>query len=715
MSILDGLNSNQKVAASHINGPLLILAGAGSGKTRTLTYRMAHMVLEKEIPAFNILAVTFTNKAAKEMKERVNKLIGHEANNLTVSTFHSFGVKLLRTYSKHIGYENNFNIYDSDDQVRVIKNVLKELGSPKIDWTPRKIVSKISKLKENGETPEEFDKKGAHYPELKIVAKCYEKYQRFLINNNSMDFSDLLIYTDKLLNNEDVLQKVQNRYHYIMVDEYQDTNNIQYNIIKKIAMKSKNICVVGDEDQSIYGFRGANIQNILDFEKDYKEAKTVKLEQNYRSTSVILDAANSIIKLNKSSKGKKLWTDITGGEKISLLRLENAGDEAYFVTSEIIKNFKTDKDYSKNTILYRTNAQSRLFEDMFIKYNIPYKIFGGMQFYQRKEIKDIIAYLNICNNPSDSLSLERIINVPNRKVGARTIEKLKEYSSENDISLFEALSFVDSLDRVPSTTKISVQKLYNDLKEIIDEVSTNTASEIYDMILDKTKILDSYSKDEESRVENIKELKNSIVELEEQDGYIELGEYLEKTSLSSATDSLEDSNSYVKLMTIHNSKGLEFDTVFLVGFEQDIFPGYGAFEDEDILEEERRLCYVAVTRAEKKLYLTYAEERTVFGQTSYNRQPTMFLQDIPTELIDSNIKERKKDVYVKKSNETVNPLKVGTKKDLPYNVGEKVVHKKFGTGMIKAIEQSKRLVIKFLEGEKKIPLAVAEKFIEKVD
>ncbi len=714
MSILNSLNTAQQGAAKVIEGPLLILAGAGSGKTRTVTYRIAHMIKEKGISPYHILAVTFTNKAAAEMRERVGELIGEDANKVVLSTFHSFGVRMLRMYATQLGYDSNFNIYDNDDQVRLVKKILKSLGA-KTDQTPKKIVGLISKLKEDGTSPEEYEKTvPAFLQNYKVIVEVYKRYAEELKKNNSMDFSDLLINTNELLNLPEILERVQDRYRYVMVDEYQDTNNIQYQIIKKIANKYKNICVVGDEDQSIYGFRGADIQNILDFEKDYKEAKVVKLEQNYRSTNVILKAANEVIKENKSSRGKKLWTSKEGGEKIKVYTAPNAIEEAFYVVQKVVEGQKAGKKYSDYTVLYRTNAQSRAFEEALMRFNIPYKVFGGMQFYQRKEIKDIIAYLNVINNPKDSLSLTRIINVPNRKIGDKSVEKLVRFSEEKEITLVEGLKLADNIDKLTKVAREGMKGLGELFEKLIELASIGTVTEVFDQLMRENKYVESLGEDEEGRKENINELKNSIYEMEEQSDHLSLGEYLETTSLLSATDTLDEERDHVKLMTIHNSKGLEFPVVFLTGMEHEIFPGFATDIDEKGLEEERRLCYVAITRAERELHLTHALERTVYGQTSYMRPVSKFLEEIPSELIEGYKKLEEKKELKKAKIENFNPFRKKVEVKSPFKVGDKVVHKKFGQGLVKDIEGEKRIVIKFREGEKKIPLMIAEKFLSKV-
>ena len=454
MSILDELNEEQRKAAEKIDGPVLILAGAGSGKTRTVTYRIAHMIKEKGISPLNIMALTFTNKAAKEMKERAEALIGPDANNLVVSTFHSFSVRLLKTYSDRIGYGRNFNIYDVDDQKTIINKIKKDMNIKNDDISPAKTAGRISKLKEQGIGIEELEEQiDIRIPANRIFRDIYQKYDETLKANNAMDFSDLLLNAKKLLEDPYVLERVQDRYRYIVVDEYQDTNDIQYEIISKIAEKYKNICVVGDEDQSIYAFRGANINNILNFERDYKNAFVAKLEQNYRSTKTILDTANELIKNNKSAKGKKLWTNGEKGEKIKVFNAPTVYDEAEFIVNEIKAKAKDGKQYKDMTILYRTNSQSRVLEEKLLAAKVPYKIYGGMQFFQRKEIKDILAYMNLLNNPNDNHNFYRIINVPKRSIGDKTLEKLGQIANEKGISMLESTKYIDEIPGIRASVK----------------------------------------------------------------------------------------------------------------------------------------------------------------------------------------------------------------------------------------------------------------------
>lgn len=724
MSILEKLNDRQRKAAEKIEGALLILAGAGSGKTRTITYRIAHMIQELGISPYKILAVTFTNKAAKEMKERVEDLIGEDGKRTMVSTFHSFGVRLLRTYGDRLGYGANFTIYDADDQKRVVKGIMKELVVKDKNLTEGMVVSLISKLKEEEISADEYEKAENKYNmNAAIVSEVYRRYNIALKNNNGMDFSDILINTAKLLEIPDILNKVQDKFRYIMVDEYQDTNNIQYKIINKIAGKYGNLCVVGDENQSIYGFRGANIQNILDFEKDYPDAVVVKLEENYRSTSVILDAANAVISNNSSARDKKLWTKKTTGEKITLLQCNDGRQEVNVIIEEIIKGKNQGKKYRDFTILYRMNAQSRLFEEGFLRFNIPYKIFGGMQFYQRAEIKDIVAYLAVINNPKDSLNLSRILNVPKRKIGDKSLEKINEFASANGLTLFEALGRAREIDTLTANMKIVLEEFHKMMMELIDMSESEAVSELFDKVIKSIKYFDyleSNYEDSENRINNIEELRNSITEMEKIIETLTLREYLENISLVSATDNLEEEKDYVKLMTIHNSKGLEFPTVFLVGTEDEVFPGKKADFEPRELEEERRLCYVAITRAEDKLYISYAASRFMYGEESF-RTKSRFISELPENLLESNIESQFK-------REVINPTKTPVKqqfkkmitiedlnktyKEYPYSVGEKVMHKKFGLGVVRGVTD-KKVEVDFVDGKREIAMAVADKFLTK--
>lgn len=732
MSILDKLNSEQKKAGAKVNGPLLILAGAGSGKTRTITYRIAYMIQELGISPYSILAVTFTNKAAKEMRERVENLIGEDGKRAMISTFHSFGLRLLRVYSKIIGYDSNFTIYDTDDQKKVVKGIMKQLVIKNKDLTEGKIVSRISKLKEDGISPEEYEKDHRFEPDANIIYEVYKRYNQTLKENNGMDFSDILTNTYKLLENREVLEKLQEKFKYIMVDEYQDTNNIQYKIINKIAAKYRNICVVGDENQSIYGFRGADIRNILDFEKDYPDAVVIKLEENYRSTKIILDAANEVIKNNKTSKDKKLWTKKVSGDKIILKPCSDGRDEVNFVIEEIVEMRKDGRRYNDFTILYRTNAQSRLFEEGFLRYNIPYKVFGGMQFYQRAEIKDILAYLSVINNTRDGINLDRIINVPKRKIGDKTIEKIKNYAEEKGLSIYDSLKEAENIPGLSSAVTEKLKEFSNMMAELEEFSFELPVSELFDEVIKKAgyfSYLNSSYDDAESRIENVEELKNSIIELENVVDNLTLREYLENVSLVSATDDLDSEREYVKLMTIHNAKGLEFPVVFLVGMEDEIFPNTTkVMIDNESLEEERRICYVAITRAEEKLYISHAAMRYMYGQMDY-RTRSRFVDEIPAELfelkrtpeMEAAAREAERKINkVAESGMRLNVIsdtkKLGKQleavKEFPYKVGEAVTHIKFGIGKVVGVNE-KKIQVQFVDGKKEIAMILAGKFLKK--
>lgn len=728
MSILNELNENQRKAAEKIEGPVLILAGAGSGKTRTVTYRIAHMIKEKNISPLNILALTFTNKAAREMKERAEELIGEENSyNLVVSTFHSFAVRILKTYSERIGYGRNFNIYDVDDQKSIITKIKKEMNI-KDDIAPGRIANRISKLKEDGVGLDEVSRQlDLKIPANRLFYDIYKKYDEVLKANNAMDFSDLLLNARRLLDDKYVLDIIQNRYQYIVVDEYQDTNNIQYEIINLIAAKYRNICVVGDEDQSIYAFRGANIENILNFEKDYPDAYTIKLERNYRSTKRILDTANELIRNNKSSKGKKLWTDGSEGEKIKIFNAKTPYDEAEFIVKEIKAKSKSGVDYKDMTILYRTNAQSRVLEEKLLEGNVPYKIYGGMQFFQRKEIKDILAYLNLLNNRNDNHNFYRIINVPKRSIGEKTLEKIAEIANEKNIPMLDALQFVDETN-IRGAVKNTLKDFYNMIQGIYLGLDELSVKEVFDEVITKTKYFDSIEDNKEDRVKNIEELLNSIIELEKRNPHISLADYLDMVSLTASTDEMEENENFVKLMTIHSSKGLEFDYVFIAGMEDGLFPSCSFESSEEEIEEERRLCYVAVTRAKKELYISYASERMTWGQMNYNRKPSRFIYEMKQDNLEylvnniitlsktkkiSSSSFREDKFQVKKEN--FNPFSIRKSKEIhetnsKYKVGDTVTHKKFGKGRIKHVDK-KSLTIDFMVGEKKLALILAEKFL----
>ncbi len=732
MSILNELNDEQRKAAEKIKGPVLILAGAGSGKTRTVTYRIAHMIKEKEVSPLNILALTFTNKAAREMKERAEALIGAEANNLVVSTFHSFSVRLLKTYSERIGYGRNFNIYDTDDQKSIISKIIKEMkGTAAEKMSPSATASRISRLKEESIGPEELeDKIDIRMRDNRIFYDVYKKYNEVLKANNAMDFSDLLLNAKKLLQDPYVLERVQERYRYIVVDEYQDTNDIQYEIVSMIAAKYKNICVVGDEDQSIYAFRGANINNILNFERDYSKAFVAKLERNYRSTKVILETANEIIKNNKSSKGKKLWTDGDKGEKIKVFNANTVYDEAEFIVNEIKSKKNSGVDYKDMAILYRTNSQSRVLEEKLLSGNIPYRIYGGMQFFQRKEIKDILAYMSLLNNTSDNHNFYRIINIPRRSIGDKTLEKLSEIANEKGVSMLESLKYIDEIQGIRVSVRESAKGFYNMINDIYLKLDELTVKDVFDEILSKTKYIDSIEENREDRIKNIEELLNSITEYEKQNPGLSLSEYLDMVTLTSSTDDMEDEENYIKLMTVHSSKGLEFDHVFIAGMEDGLFPSCNYDTSEEEIEEERRLCYVAVTRAKKELYISHVSERMVWGQMNFMIKPSRFIYEMKQDNLEylskkfENFSKKMENVTVvnketKKKIENFNPFalksvrtsELKNKVKSKYKVGDVVTHVKFGKGKIKKVEE-KSLLIDFMVGEKKIALALAEKILK---
>ena len=731
MSILNQLNNEQRKAAEKVEGPVLILAGAGSGKTRTVTYRIAYMIKELGISPLNIMALTFTNKAAREMKERAESLIGSEANNLVVSTFHSFSVRLLKTYSDRIGYGRNFNIYDTDDQKSIINKIIKELEISNGDkLSPSSLANRISKLKEQSIEINQLENEiDMRISANKIFYDIYKRYDEVLKANNAMDFSDLLLNAKKILMDPYVLNKVQERYRYVVVDEYQDTNDIQYEIVSMIASKYKNICVVGDEDQSIYAFRGANINNILNFERDYRDAFVAKLERNYRSTKTILDTANELIRNNKSSKGKKLWTDGEKGEKIKVFNAKTVYDEAEFIVNEIKMKGKSGKDYKNMAILYRTNSQSRVLEEKLLASNIPYRIYGGMQFFQRKEIKDILAYLNLINNTDDNHNFYRIINVPRRSIGDKTLEKLAEIAQERKISMLESLKYIDEIQGIRAAVKESAKNFHKLIMEIYENTDQLTIKDIFDEVLSKTGYINSIEENREDRIKNIEELLNSITEAEKQNPGISLSEYLDMISLTTSTDDMEENENYIKLMTVHSSKGLEFDYVFIAGMEDGLFPSCNFETPEEEIEEERRLCYVAITRAKKELYISHVSERMVWGQMNYMIRPSRFIYEMKQDNLDylskkfENFSKKMENKIVvnketKKKIENFNPFSLKSvrpselknKEKSKYKVGDVVTHVKFGKGRIKKVEE-KSLLIDFVAGEKKIATVLAEKLL----
>ena len=641
MSIYDTLNEQQKQGVFCTEGPVLILAGAGSGKTRVITHRIAYLIEELGINPYNIMAITFTNKAAGEMRERVDDLIGFGADSVWVSTFHSTCVKFLRRYIDRIGYDNNFTIYDTGDQESVMKDVCARLQIDTKNMKPKSILSAISYAKNELISPEKFAKNAQGNFAMMKMAEAYKEYQEALRKNNALDFDDLLVKTVELFEKvPEVLESYQKRFKYIMVDEYQDTNTVQFRLISLLAARSRNLCVVGDDDQSIYKFRGANIRNILDFEEVFPDACVIKLEQNYRSVGNILSAANEVIKNNRGRKSKALWTNKDDGDLISYKLFENGFEEAEFIARDIEKS-ADEGEYAYNQIacLYRTNAQSRALEEKLIKYNIPYKIFGGQNFYQRKEIKDVLAYMKTALNGKDDVATKRIINVPKRGIGATTISRIDNYALNTGLSFFDAC---DRASDIPNIGKASAK--ISDFVEIVlrikGVIESKGLKQGVDFLLEETGYIDELKAEDtdeaRDRIENINEFMTKVVTYEQDNENPTLEGFLEEVALIADIDALIDSEQYVALMTIHSAKGLEFPKVYLSGVEEGVFPSYMTIQSDDPadMEEERRLAYVAITRAMKKLCISCAKARMIRGETQYNR-PSRFVKEIPPYLLDS--------------------------------------------------------------------------------
>lgn len=667
--MLEGLNDKQKEAVLYNEGPLLIIAGAGAGKTKTLTTKIAYLIEEGFAYPYNVLAITFTNKAAKEMKDRLYGLIGDLAKKVQVSTFHSFGLKLLRENYEKLGYEANFVIMDSDDSLTVVKKIVKDLGyDPKI-YNPRAIRNKISSCKNEMMTPEMYERYAVSDYE-KVMHKVYEKYEEKLKKNNSVDFDDLLLLPIKLFKeNPSVLQKYQELYQYILIDEYQDTNEAQYILSKLISAKSRKITCVGDDSQSIYSFRGANYKNILNFEKDYKDAKTILLEENYRSTSTILDAANQVIKNNTQRKDKNLWTSRGKGEKIKYYRAYNERDEAQYVIRKIKELRNKDVEYKDIAVLYRTNAQSRVLEEEMLKENMPYRVIGSFYFYSRKEIKDLIAYLRLIHNSKDNVSLLRVINTPKRGIGLKTIENLTMKADEIGTSIYEAIS---------SGKELEFKKTIEQLKSLSEEL---TLTELIDKVLDasgmRQELESEKTLESEVRLENLEEFKSITKSFEEREGLVSLEDFLLEISLISDVEEYKDDPNRVSLMTVHSVKGLEFNHVFVVGMEEGIFPHMNSLMETSELEEERRLCYVAITRAKDDLHLINARRRTLFGKEQIN-PVSRFIGEISKDLIETNAKEEELPQQEKKIDTEV----MFREEEVDYQVGDYVYHETFGTGRV---------------------------------
>ena len=675
--MLEDLNDKQKEAVLYNDGPLLIIAGAGAGKTKTLTTKIAYLIEECGVSPYSILAITFTNKAAKEMKDRLFTSIGNDVKKLTVSTFHSFGLKLLRENYERLGYDKNFVIMDSDDSLTVVKKIIKDMGyDPKI-YNPKAIRNKISSCKNEMISPQMYERFTVSDYE-KVIKEVYEKYQDKLKRNNSVDFDDLLLLPIELFKkNNDLLEKYQDLYRYILIDEYQDTNEAQYILTKLLSERYRNITCVGDDSQSIYSFRGANYKNILNFEKDYKDAKTILLEQNYRSTSNILDAANAVIKNNKQRKDKKLWTSRGIGEKIKYYRAYNEKDEANYVVKKINELINNGVEYKDIAVLYRTNAQSRVMEEEMLKENLPYRVVGSFYFYSRKEIKDLIAYLRLIHNYKDNVSLLRVINTPKRGIGLKTIENLTQKADDEGTSIYEAISSGKELE-------------FKNLIERLREVSENlTLTELIDKVLDasgmKQELESEGDLESEVRLENLEEFKSITKAFEEQEGSVSLEEFLLEISLVSDVEEYKDDPNRISLMTVHSVKGLEFNHVFLIGLEEGIFPHMNSLMESSDVEEERRLMYVAITRAKDDLHIINARRRTLFGKEQIN--PTSrFLNEIPKELLETNQPEEE----TTKKEEKIEVGEMFREEDVDYQVGDFVYHETFGTG--KVVEVTNTLV-----------------------
>lgn len=705
--LLNGMNPRQKEAVLHTDGPLLLMAGAGSGKTRVLTHRIAYLIEEKEVNPWNILAITFTNKAAKEMKERVNAILASGGEDVWVSTFHSMCVRILRRDVDFIGYNRNFTIIDSSEQLTLMKRILKELNIDPKKYDPRSILGTISQAKNSLQTPQDFAKmQGSYYEE--IAAKCYAAYQKELQYNQCMDFDDLIMNTIRLFEEHpDSLTYYQNKFHYIHVDEYQDTNHAQYTLVNLLAGRFRNLCVVGDADQSIYGWRGADMQNILDFEKDYPDAAVILLEQNYRSTKNIISAANQVIENNSNRKPKNLWTENKEGNKITYYRADNERDETRFIVDRMQEEIRSNhRNYGDFAILYRTNAQSRVMEETLLKANIPYKMVGGHKFYDRKEIKDILAYLNVLANPQDSISFERIVNSPKRGIGPGSIEKLRSFASLHEWPLLEAAQNVD-LANIGGKAGQQLGAFGEMIQEVTQMIPYLTVTELTKEVLDRSGYLEDLkiqnTLEAQARIENLEEFLTVTQEFDKQfeqqneedaDAPEEkLTVFLNDLALVSDIDNLEEDASQVTLMTLHAAKGLEFPVVFLIGLEEGVFPLSRALMEESELEEERRLAYVGITRAEEALYLTNAFSRTLYGRTQYNR-PSRFVEEIDQELLEiegmhptpkkTPVFAKKIAAYSYKQPETAvvsSKSATGGEKN-SWKPGDKVKHKKWGLGTV---------------------------------
>ena len=717
MSIYDTLNPPQREAVAQTEGPVLILAGAGSGKTRVLTHRIAYLMDEVGVNPWNILAITFTNKAAQEMRERVDKLIGFGSESIWVSTFHSACVRILRRHIDNLGYDTNFTIYDTDDQKSLMKDVCRKLNIDTKVYKERSLLAQISHAKDELLTPDDMEMKAAGDYNMKKVASVYREYQAALRKNNALDFDDLIVKTVELFQNcGAVLEYYQERFKYIMVDEYQDTNTAQFKFISLLAQRYQNLCVVGDDDQSIYKFRGANIGNILGFERVFPDARVIRLEQNYRSTRNILNAANQVIANNTERKAKTLWTENEEGSKVHFRQFFNAYEEAEYVAGEISKLKREGLgSYRDCAILYRTNAQSRIFEEKFIAANIPYKLVGGVNFYARKEIKDLLCYLKTIDNARDDLAVQRIINVPKRGIGATTLGRVQDYADNMGISLYEALRVAEEVPSIGRSLS-KIEGFVTFIQTLKSKAAVLTVEEILGEVIDSTGyVAELEAEDTEesrARIENIDELISKTAAyqeaMEEQNQPATLSGFLEEVALVADIDTVDPDQDYVLLMTLHSAKGLEFPRVFMVGMEDGIFPSHMtiSYGDDGELEEERRLCYVGITRAMKELTLTCAQQRMIRGETQYNKV-SRFVREIPRELVDlgHTIQEKKPKAedliptptkYSKMKeilqgrNYKPREFKVTKVNSLDYEVGDTVRHIKFGVGIVKEIVEGGR-------------------------
>lgn len=708
MSIYDSLNTEQREAVFHTEGPLLILAGAGSGKTRVLTHRTAYLIEEKQVNPWNILAITFTNKAAGEMRERVDKLTQGEGENVWVSTFHSTCVRILRRYIEQIGYAKNFVIYDTEDQKSVMKDVCKRLNIDTKVYKERAILAVISSAKDKLMTPEAYAMSVQGDFTKKRLADAYAEYQKVLVSNNALDFDDLIMKTVELFDKcPEVLDSYQERFRYLMVDEYQDTNMAQFRFISALAAKYHNLCVVGDDDQSIYKFRGADIGNILNFEKVFPDCKVIKLEQNYRSTKNILNAANDVIKNNEGRKDKRLWTENEEGDKVEFHQFLTGYEESEYITGDISRRYHLGEcKYEDCAILYRTNAQSRIFEEKLLMANIPYKLIGGINFYARKEIKDLLCYLKTIDNARDDLAVRRIINVPKRGIGATTLSRVQEYALEHGMSFYDALKGAEEIPTL-GRSAVKLKPFVTFIQTLRSQAEFLSVKELLDQIIENTgyvKELKAEGTEEAiGRIENIEELLSKAADYDASAKEPSLGGFLQEVALVADIDNLEENDDRVVLMTLHSAKGLEFPYVYMVGMEDGMFPGYMAANSDDPtdLEEERRLCYVGITRAMKHLTLTCAKQRKVRGETQYNRI-SRFIEEIPRELLTfanvqtpkkessaarepvKNAYQQAKEIFQTKAFDP-SQFKIKKQDQLDYGVGDTVRHMKYGVGMVEKI------------------------------